>query len=186
MTPYLKKFDVRQINLIMGGLLTLAIIATMTYLINPQFKEYQNANKIHTQLKHTILKDRQIIDNLRNEKNTATPLAKKLYRDLESLPLNQIEAYIIGKLQQISWQHNIELAGIKPSFSQRPDSFQEIEFKINVSGDYFDIYAWVTSLNKEFYFTVFKQFEMRPLEQSKMVPRLQANLIMVAYLNAKN
>lgn len=181
MNDYLKRFEPRQLLLVMSGLVLLLLAVLITYLISPQIKEYRGMLKSRDSLKRVVVNNSSLVNQLQLEKKTVTELNKKLHGDMAGLPLNQIESYIIGRLQQISWQHNVELSGIKPSVGATVDSFQEVVFDVNLAGDYFNLYSWISDLNKELGFTVIKQFEMRPLEQNKVSPRLVAKLTMASY-----
>ena len=181
MNEYLQRFEPRQLLLIMSGFTLLLLTLLITYFISPQLKEYRGMLKSRDSLKRVVVSNSDLVNQLQLEKKAITELNKKLHGDMAGLPLNQIESYIIGRLQQISWQHNIELTGIKPSAGATVDSFQEIVFDVNLSGDYFNLYSWIRDLNKELGFTVIKQFDMRPQEQNKVSPRLVAKLTMASY-----
>ena len=181
MHDILQKIELRQLLLIMGGLLLLLLTIFMTFFISPQYKEYQGILKSRDILKKVVVDNNDLVNQLQFEKKSVSQLNKKLHGDMASLPLNQIESYIIGRLQKISWQHNVELSGIRPTVGETVDSFQEVVFNVKLSGDYFDLYSWINELRKELGFTVIKQFEMRPQQQNKSTPRLLANLTMASY-----
>jgi hypothetical protein len=97
------------------------------------------------------------------------------------LPDKQLEAFVIGRLQGISWRNHVELRGVKPGKGEVVRIFREVLFDVEVSGDYFDLFAWLQELRRELGFVVVKQFAIRPLERDKENPRLSVKLSIVSY-----
>lgn len=181
MQDYLQRFEPRQLLLILSGIVLLFAAVLITYVVKPQFKNYSSTLKSRDSLKQVVDNNRGLEIQLKMEQKAIAELNKKLHGDMANLPVNQMESFIIGRLQHISWQHNIELIGIKPSTGEKLEKYQEILFNVNLSGDYFDLYTWIKELSNELGFTVIKQFEMRPQQQNKVSPRLSANLTMASY-----
>ena len=90
-------------------------------------------------------------------------MKRKLKGDMANLPEKKMEAYIIGKLQNISWNHEINLVSVKPAKGNEIQMFQEILFKVQISGDYFDLYKWLLDLRNQLGFIVIKNLELNKL-----------------------
>lgn len=185
MNKHLEKLETRQLLLLMSGIALLLLATFTTYFISPQFKEYRNILKSHDNLSQKIISNQNLINQLQSAKNSVTQLNIKLHGDIANLPISQIESYLIGRLQQISWRHNVELTGIKPSAKKEINSFQEVVFRVNLAGNYFDLYSWIKDLRKELRFTVIQQFEMHPIEQKKNNSRLAASLTIASYIGSQ-
>ena len=185
MVKYLEKLEPRQLLLLMGGFMLLLIAILTTYLISPQFKEYRNILKAHDSLSKKIISNQSLKAQLQAAKSSVSQLNTKLHGGIANLPVSQIESFLIGRLQQISWKHNIELTGITPSAKEEKDSFQEIVFRVSLTGSYFDLYSWIKDLRKDLIFTVIQQFEMHPIEQNKSNSRLSASLTIASYIGSQ-
>lgn len=181
MQKYLQKLEPRQLMLLMSGILLLIVAILITYFVMPQLKEYRGMVKTRDSLKLLVVNSDDLISQLQLGEKSVSELNKKTHGDMATLPVNQLESYIIDRLQQISWKHNIDLLSIKPSSGEAIGKFREILFSINLSGDYFNLYTWISELNTQLGFTVIKQFEMRPLGQHETSPVLSAKLIMATY-----
>lgn len=86
-----------------------------------------------------------------------------LYGAEGALSPEELEADVIGRLQTLSWRHDIELQSIQPRQGDEVDGFQETNFSVSVVGRYPDLYQWLTGLDRELGFIVIKDFRMQPL-----------------------
>ena len=100
---------------------------------------------------------------------------------MASLPEKEIEAHIVGKLQQISWQNNVQLIGVEPSAGDTVESFHEILFRVTLAGDYPDLYRWLREVSDELGFVLIKQYEMQTLDDVAKNPLLTVKLTMSTY-----
>jgi Tfp pilus assembly protein PilO len=100
---------------------------------------------------------------------------------MASLPLKEIESHVVGKLQQISWQNDIQLVGIEPSSGDTIETFHEILFRVTLAGDYLDMYEWLRQVSADLGFVLVKQYEMKPLDNRTQNPRLSVQLTMATY-----
>jgi hypothetical protein len=101
-------------------------------------------------------------------------------------PENEMESFIIGRLQTISWSNNIELLRVTPGNGTTVRMFEEVLFDVVIAGDYFDIYNWLQSLDDELGFVVVKQFDLRPVPGNMDDGRLNANFTIVSYREASD
>jgi len=109
-------------------------------------------------------------------------LERDLHGDMANLPPKQMEAYIIGRLQGISWRNDVQFIGVQPADGGLSEQFSELLFNVELQGQYFDVFAWLESVREELGFVVIKQFEMTPVNQSGAeAPELQVNLTMASY-----
>ena len=181
MQQYFNDITPRQLQLIFGGLVLLIAVVLLTYMVMPQLKSYRAADKTRTVLERAVANKSELASQLESERAKVAALDKRLHGDMANLPARQMEAYIIGRLQKISWQHKVELVGVTPTTGGIIKTFQEILFDVDVSGDYFDLYSWLRELSRELGFVVIKQFEMSPIVQNKEHPLLRMKLTMASY-----
>jgi Tfp pilus assembly protein PilO len=182
MQSYLARLDNRSFLLALLGLLVLVTAAAFSYLVWPQIKAY--GAELHT--RETL---REVIDNgdaleheLATLKAQVEELKRRLHGDMANLPIKQMEAYIIGRLQAMSWRHDVELSSIQPGAGQSVEMFREILFDVALSGHYFNLVSWLKDLGNELGFVVIKEYEMKPLgRETEGEPRLALDLTIVSY-----
>ncbi len=188
MLGYLERLDNRTFLILLGGTLVLIVSALVSYVIWPQLKDYRAEWNTRDMLKEVSSNGEMLERELAQLKQEVDALRHKVHGDLASLPVKQMEAYIIGRLQEMSWRHNVELSGIKPGAGQTVKIFKEILFEVEVVGDYFNLIEWLRELGRELGFVVVKEYEMKPISYVSRVddpgadePRISLSLTIVSY-----
>lgn len=181
MFELLQRYGQRELALILVLVGAVLMAPVSTYLVWPTFKELRTetssrdtlvaATNVGGDLSHQIDRLRQDVD----------ALEKQLHGDLAGLPAKEVEAYIIGRLQAISWRNRVDLVGVEPGDGEDIETFRELLFKVRLHGDYFDLYTWLRDLGEELGFIVIKQYEMSPINQNEPNPELEAELTIAAY-----
>ena len=100
---------------------------------------------------------------------------------MADLPEKKMESFIIGELQNISWNHEINLIGVKPVKGNEIQMFQEILFKVQLSGEYFDLYKWLHDLRDQLGFIVIKSLELNSINDSDSNAALLMRLTIASY-----
>ena len=180
MQELLQQIDLRRLYIILGGILLLIMAAMFTYMVIPQFKGYRSAQSNHNGLA-AVIEERDLETQLSTIEGEIASLQSQLLGDTANLPVKQMEAYIIGRLQKVSWSNNVVLVSVQPGVGQKVHKFQEILFKVELATNYFDFYNWLTSLKKELGFIVVKEFEIRSAVSSKDDSMLSMNLTIASY-----
>ena len=165
---------------------TLLMLATSSvYGILPQIKEMKSGLSKRTELKELVSNkyhlDKQksiLVENIEQIK-------RDLRGDMANLPEKKMESFIIGELQNISWNHEIDLMGVKPVKGSEIQMFQEILFKVQLSGEYFDLYKWLHELRNQLGFIVIKNLELKPLNGNDRDTLLFMNLTIASYKSNK-
>jgi len=178
---YFSRFNRRDFVLLLT-LGTFAIVALMfTFLVLPKLKAYLAVSKTEQALAMVIdngdLLDAEI-GRIRDDIGT---LEKQLHGDMASLPMKEIESHVVGKLQQISWKNDVQLVGIEPAAGETIESFHEMLFQVSLAGDYMDKYQWLRKVTTDLGFVLIKQYEMRPVDDRALNPRLSVELTMATY-----
>ncbi len=181
MLTALNRFDRKEISLILALTVFTVMSLLFTYLVLPKVKIYRGIAKTEITLSK-VVDDGNFLDNqLAQLHDDIDILQHRLHGDMASLPEKEIEAYIIGKLQRISWQNDVQLVGIEPSAGATIEPFHEILFRVRLAGDYFDMYQWLQDVSSELGFVLIKQYEMKPMENFSQDPRLSVKLTMATY-----
>jgi Tfp pilus assembly protein PilO len=186
METLLKSIAPRSLLMIMGGACLLIAAALISYGLWPQFMEYRMSRHTLETLEGAVLNadvlDREI-DGIEQE---IAVLDENLHGDMLDLPERQMEAYVIGRLQEISWRHSVTLIGVRPGTVTTLISLEEMPFTVEVSGDYFDLYAWLQDLGADLNFLAIRHFNISPVNTVSATPELKASLTLVSYREGAN
>ncbi|MGI9258458.1 MAG: hypothetical protein ACR2QQ_06470 [Gammaproteobacteria bacterium] len=182
MNDLLSKLDRRQLTVIGGGLLLLLVVVLLLYVVQPQVKGFLGARSSLTLLTERTENGVGLDEQLGDLRTEVDVLERELHGDMANLPMKQMEAFIIGRLQGISWRNDVRLIGVEPTDGGLAGEFSELLFNVELHGRYLDMFAWLESTKDELGFVVIKQFEMTPVsEAGTEEPELRVNLTMASY-----
>ena len=181
MLASLSRFGRKDLFIILSVTVLAVTSLPFTLLVLPKIKTYLEFAQTETNLSKTVVRGDQLNGQLKQFHSDIDLLQRRLHGDMASLPEKEIEAHVVGKLQQISWQNEIQLVGIEPSAGATIDSFHEILFRVSLAGDYLDMYRWLREVGNELGFVLIKQYEMRPIDSLEKSPRLSVILTMATY-----
>lgn len=184
MSVLLNQVQPKTVVIAMASGLLLLVAVIFAYVLMPTYKTYLKTEADRTGLELAVRKS----DVLRNElaalRNDIEKLTRALHGDMADLPDQELEAFVIGRLQQISWRNHVELVSVKPRKGAVVQTFREVLFDVEITGAYFDLFAWLQSLTEELGFVVVKHYILRPLESGEENPQLNAKLTIVSYRKA--
>lgn len=143
----------------------------------------------------TVLANRTAVETLRKASQDGVELQQhiqeksrkleelqyRLYGDMANLPVKQVEAYIIGRLQEIAWSTRVELVSVEPSTGERVQIFQELLFKVQLVGHYGDLYRWLWDVRNELGYVVIKEYSLTRKDDDDSEPLLLADLSLASY-----
>jgi len=177
----INKLDARQQLLLAGGTLALLIAALFMYVLLPQIKTYRQGLETLEILEGVASQGEAVSEQLAKLTAEVGGLDRQLYGDMANLPEEQLESFVIGRLQAISWRNAVELVSIEPATGETVQVFQESLFRVELAGSYFDLYEWLREINDELGFVVIKEYEMLPIEDVADNPNLSVNLTIASY-----
>ena len=181
MFELLARYGKRELALILTLVGALLIAPVSTYVVWPEFKKFRAVSASRDTLVSTAANEGELnaeLDGLRVDVQT---LERRLHGDMANLPPKEVEAYIIGRLQAISWRNRVELVGVEPGNGDVIETFREMLFTVRLAGDYFDLYNWLRDLGEELGFVVIKRYQVSPIDRSEAAPRLAAELTIATY-----
>jgi Tfp pilus assembly protein PilO len=181
MNAVLIRFGRREFLLILSMAVLSVTTLLFTFLVLPPLKTYLQISKTESSLSNVVNDGQELNSQLDQFRQDIELLERRLHGDMASLPEKEIEAHIVGKLQQISWQNNIQLIGVEPSAGDTIESFHEILFRVTLAGDYPDLYRWLREVGDELGFVLIKQYEMQTLDDVAKNPLLTVKLTMSTY-----
>ena len=151
------------------------------YGVWPQIKDMKLSIEIRNELRDLVKNKEQLKGQHEKVAQEVLDMKRNLKGDMANLPEKKMEAYIIGKLQDISWNHEVILKGVKPMKGNEIQMFQEILFDIQLSGEYFDLYKWLLDLRYQLGFIVIKSIELNAFDNSGTNSSLLMKLTIASY-----
>ena len=186
MQALLNQLDARQLKLMGGCAVVLLIAAFVMYGIWPSVNELQALRENRAVLTQVNAAPQGADGEITRLRTELEDLRKRLQGDMANLPLRQMESFIIGRLQGISWRNHIDLLSVNPGMGGRVQVFEEVLFNVRVSGDYFDLYQWLQEVREELGYVVVKQFNITPGASTDKSDRLTATFTIVSYREAEH
>lgn len=185
MSAGLQALEPRQINLAGLGAIGLVLVALLTYFVLPQWRAYKAADLSLSLLQANAQQGASLEAELANLRDDVAKLERTLNGDAANLPAKKMQAFVIGRLQTISWRNDIELVGIKPRDGAPIAQFNELIFDVELRGDYFSFFDWLGNVGEELGFVVVKSFQMSPIggDSEGPDPTLQVKLTVASYRN---
>jgi len=122
--------DDRPFYGLVGSSVLLVLAASLSFILIPQIKSYQKEQKTQAGLPVIPHQGGELQQLLEQRDVDIAQRAKLLHGDMANLPLREIEAFVIDRVQGIAWNHNVVLEGVKPERGDSVDSFKEILFKL--------------------------------------------------------
>ena len=181
MQELLLQIDLSRFRLILGGGGLILIVIAAVYSVVPQLKEYRTAIASVAMLEEVSQDGSELDARLQERGSSIEALKQKLHGDMANLPPKEVEAYIIGRLQRISWNNDVELVGVQPIQGERVQIFREMLFNVQLVGEYADLYRWLWEARSELGFVVIKEYELNRKDNDDQAPRLAAKLSMASY-----
>ena len=181
MEQLLNKVDARQLTLLLFAVLLLTTGALGSYVVWPRVEVFRNLSNTLEVLQNVVTQGNTVQHEVAALQREVESLNRRLHGDTINMSSNQLEAFIIGRMQDISWRHSVELRGVTPGTGNQIQVFEEVLFNLEVAGDYFDLFTWLTSVRRELGMLVIKQFDITTIERNTTDPQLLARLTIAFY-----
>ena len=181
MKKVLNQIERKTLLLVLIGFSLLIFASSSVYGILPQIKNIKSGIDARDQLKSLVVNEEDLQSQREALMSKVEDMKRMLKGDMANLPEQKIEAYIIGELQNISWNHEINLIEVKPENGTEIEMFQEILFNVKVSGEYFALYEWLHDLRKNLGFIVIKELQINSTNQQSKAKPLVMKLTVATY-----
>ena len=178
---YLEKTDSRTLLLGVALIALLVCAIQAMYLLWPQWQRLQQVAETHKVLTRVNASGQGLVAQLAQIKDEVATLSRSLHGGMAELPGKQMESYIIGRLQSVSWKTHVDLISIKPGVGQQVQMFQEGLFDVQLRAGYHEFVAWLKRIEEELGFIVVKKYHISPFDQSLTDATMNIRLTMVAY-----
>lgn len=181
MDDLMNQAEPRTLLLGLGVIVLLVCALQVLYVLWPQFKQFNELSESHRILVGAASGEDGLLQELDQTRAEVERLQHRLHGDMAGLPAQQMESYIIGRLQKVSWDTDVELISVQPSVGQQVQNFQERLFEIQIHARYYDFFAWLRQIGRELGFIVVKKYRIHPQDQALADPVLGIRLTMVSY-----
>ncbi|MDJ0747868.1 MAG: hypothetical protein QNJ11_00225 [Woeseiaceae bacterium] len=181
MQELLHRINLRELRLILAGLGAVLVVALAVSLLVPEIKKLLAARKDVDVLQAASQDSAELEQHMQNQGRQIEDLRFRLYGDMADLPLKEVEAYIIGRLQEISWGTQVDLVSVEPVAGERVQIFQEMLFNVELLGRYDDLYRWLWDVRNELGYVVIKEYGLTRQSDDDKDPLLLANLSLASY-----
>lgn len=181
MREALQKMSIRELQLLLLGLGAIVTAAIFMAFVVPGAKAYVAANREVDVLQEAAVDGTELDQHLQRQHERMDELRFRLHGDMANLPVRQIEAFIIGRLQRISWGNEVELVSVEPAMGERVQIFQEMLFNVELVGRYNDLYHWLWDARNELGYIVIKEFHLTRQNNEDEEPLLRADLSLASY-----
>ena len=104
----------RSLGLILLLISLVVVTAMALYLIKPQYQRFNANSNSFAMLNGQIDDKAQLQRAIDSERNKIKEMQLKLHGEAGDMPVNEMEAYLVGRLQGLAWAAGIELAGVRP------------------------------------------------------------------------
>lgn len=171
-------YPLRQIYLVFGSVVFLALTAVTMLGIKPLYERY---DRISWELKSLRALDySSSTASLAPLETEVRAYERTLLGDLQNVPVRQLESHIIAALQSSAWQTEVNLLSIEPLDTLENMPYREIAFRLEIEGKYFNLDDWIASVTDQLGYVVFKEYTLRVKEQG-LDPTLSARVLLAAY-----
>ncbi|MDH3859766.1 MAG: type 4a pilus biogenesis protein PilO [Gammaproteobacteria bacterium] len=182
MQDFIENAEPRVVAMMLVGIVLLVSIIEVTYLLWPQVKSFRTLHASHQVLEQAVTSDDSLSNQLQKIDAEVQDLSHQLHGDMARLPAKQMESFVIGRLQKVSWATQVELLSVQPGSGNQVQNFRESLFEVKLNARYHDFFEWLQTVNHELGYIVVKKFEIRPDERDALQnPELSLVLTLVSY-----
>lgn len=181
MVKHLTRIDPKRLPLMAGGAALLVTAALFVYLVLPQFKAWRTASAERDGLQQSVQAAPSVAAERLRLGGQVQDLERALRGDAENVPQQAMEAFMIGRLQALSWRRGVELVSVQPLPAGAVGAIEETSFELELAGDYAAVRGWLADLGGDLEFVTVKQLRLAPRDGEDGDPRLTAALILAAY-----
>lgn len=182
MRDFFETAEPRVVAMLLAGVVLLVLVVETTYLLWPQVKSYRDLSSSHQLLEQAATSGDSLSQQLERIDAEVRELSRELHGDMARLPARQMESFIIGRLQKVSWNTDVELVSVQPGSGRQVQNFRESLFEVRLNARYQDFFDWLQMVNDELGYIVVKKFEIDSGSPEDIDnPVLSLSLTLVSY-----
>lgn len=158
-----------QPKMLMGllvSIILMTLLSSYLYVIKQPFNGFRQQQQTLTLLQDEVTTGIPLQNRIKSQQKLVKQLNTKLHGVGAGLPTNKMVPHIIGMLDKIANRHQVNLASVRPQNTESLFTFREVPFQIEISGKYFNLFAWLRDVENELGPIVIKQFDITSISQS--------------------
>jgi len=177
----------RTLALMLMAVVMLVGAVEVTYLFWPQLQSYRALHSEYELLDSAMISGDSFAAQLARVDEEVKDLSHQLHGDMAQLPVKEMEAFVIGRLQKVSWATQIELVSVRPGEGKQVQNFRESLFEVKLMAGYHHFFEWLQIVNRELGYIVVNKFEISPRDSAMVKnPKLDISLTLVSYRMVKD
>ncbi len=157
-----KNVQPQMLVFLLSSIMLLTIAAAYLYVLKNPITEFKQSQQTLALLENELQTGLSLDNLIESSQQSIAELDKQLYGSSQQLPINQVIAFVIGKLDLIAEKHEVKLISVKPGMLENRHIFQELPFDIKISGPYLSLYEWLNEIENALGPIVVKQFDISP------------------------
>lgn len=178
---FLARFSRRDFVILTSLAMVTVLAGLVTFAIKPAWQSYSTIARSRDVLQRAVKGGQELDATIVKLQAETRNLRSRIYGDIVRLPVSEMEAYVMGKLQQISWNHNVELAGVTPGEGESIDIFKGFVFEVQINASFFDLVNWLGEIQRNLGFAVLERFTITPVDQDQEDPMLNVRVMITSY-----
>ena len=187
MDNFLDSVEPRKLASILIAIVLLVGAVEITYLLWPQLTNYRALNAEHQLLDGAMVNGESLTVQLTRVDEEVKSLSHQLHGDMAQLPVKQMESFVIGRLQKVSWATQIELVSVQPGEGKQVQNFRETLFEVKLMARFHNFFRWLQIVNEELGYIVVNKFDIAPRDNDMVKdPKLDISLTLVSYRMVKD
>ena len=181
MREQLLEIEPGSLKLILALVAVVIATAMALYLVKPHYLDFRD-KRVSYQLLHSQIDDQaQLQKAIDEERAGIRELQLQLHGEAGNMPVNEMESYLVGRLQGLAWDAGIELVGVRPGAAKRIMEFEEISFEVEVAGEYRELYRWLDSIGDALGFMLVTNYEISLANRMPDSTELNMHVTIVFY-----
>jgi Tfp pilus assembly protein PilO len=170
-----------SLKLILAMLAAVLVAGSTLYMIKPQYLDLGDRRVAYELLQNQIDDPTQLQQAIDLERKHISELKLQLHGEAGNMPVNEMESYLVGRLQELAWDAGIELVGVRPGTAKRIMEFEEISFEVEVAGEYKNLYRWLDNIGNALGFMLVTNYEIRLTSRKQTTTDLSMHVTIVFY-----
>ena len=150
----------KSLKLIVMLIGLVVVAAVLLYMVKPQYQSFSERSTTFEMLNTQIDDPEQLQRAINTEQHKIKELRLQLHGEAGDMPVNEIEAYLVGRLQGLAWDAGVELTGVRPGPKKQIMKFEEISFKVDLTGEYRNLYKWLKKVGDTLGFMLVSNYEI--------------------------
>ena len=184
MIASLATVDPKRVPLFAAAAVALVAAAAVSYVVLPQLKAHRAAGDLRATLAESVGSSAALVVEHARLQDEVLELEHALQNDGGGLPQHALEAFLIGRLQDVAHRSAIQLESVEPTSGEDIGGVHETLFEIELTGEYATVHAWLRTLRHELVAVVPRELVLAPVDDSPN-PRLRATVLAAAYRNVE-